>query len=63
MAEDPEYYIDLITRLLRGKHYDWARPTLTGIRDTIQNTGNVTLRQREAIDHIITGRLKHDTGI
>ena len=59
MAPD-RYYIGLINDLLRTKQYEWCRDTLTGIQDTIFRTGTVTLRQREAIDHIIAGRLKHD---
>jgi hypothetical protein len=59
-AATAAYYVDLIDRLLAGKNYDWCRDTLEGIRHTIDLTGRVTLRQREAIDHIMTGRLKHD---
>lgn len=51
-----------IDELLATRHYEWARPTLEGIRDTIVTTGKVTLRQREAVEHIMVGRLKHDLG-
>ncbi len=40
--------------------YEWARDTLEGIRETVEQTNRVTLRQREAVEHIILGRLKHD---
>lgn len=60
MADDPGYYIDLIYRLLATKKYEWARGTLEGIASTIDRTDNVTLKQKEAIDHIMTGRLRHD---
>jgi hypothetical protein len=60
--DDPGYYIDLIQRLIATRQYEWARDTLTGISATIDRTGIVTLKQREALDHIITGRLKHDLG-
>jgi hypothetical protein len=60
--ERTDYYLDLIERLLATKHYEWARPTLEGISETVTRTGVVTLRQREAIDHVMTGRLKHDLG-
>ena len=49
-----------IDELLATKHYDWARRTLLGIRATISISGRVTLRQQEAVEHIIIGRLKHD---
>lgn len=62
MSNDSDYYRDLIARLLATKSYDWARPTLEGIATTLARTGTVTLRQREALDHIMTGRLKHDLG-
>lgn len=45
--------------LATGK-YDWARDTLEGIHDTVQRLGVATLRQQEAVEHIIVGRLKHD---
>ena len=59
---DNDYYIGLINNLLGTGSYEWCRPTLEGISETIARTGTVTLRQREAIDHIIAGRLKHDLG-
>jgi len=49
-----------ITELLATKRYDWARSTLEGIRATIQQNGRVTLRQQEAVEHVMIGRLKHD---
>lgn len=57
---DAAYYLDVIDQLLATKTYEWARPTLEGIAETIVTTGNLTLRQKEAIEHIILGRLKHD---
>jgi hypothetical protein len=62
MTDPPETVIALIDDLLRTRCYEWARPTLVGIRTTIVQTGRVTLRQQEAVEHIITGRLKHDQG-
>ncbi len=65
---DPTYtlhdagYLDLITRLLATGKYDWARATLEGIAATVRERGSITLKQREAVDHIMTGRLKHDVG-
>jgi hypothetical protein len=56
------YYLDLIDRLLATKDYEWARDTLTGIAETVQRTGRLTLRQKEAVDHVMVGRLKHDVG-
>lgn len=52
----------LVNKLLATKNYEWARDTLSGIADTIHRTGAVTLRQQEAIEHIMVGRLKHDLG-
>ena len=51
-----------ITELLATKKYEWARGILEGIRDTIERTGTVSLRQQEAVEHIMVGRLKHDVG-
>lgn len=56
------YYADLIARLLATSHYDWARETLEGIAATIARSGKITMRQKQAIDHIMVGRLKHDIG-
>ena len=60
MTDDAEYYLDIIARLLKTKDYEWARPTLSGIAKTITNSGVLTPRQRQAVDHIMLGRLKHD---
>ena len=53
---------DRIDELLDTGAYDWARETLEGIRDTIERTGRCSIRQEEAVTHIIIGRLKHDGG-
>lgn len=60
MTADAEYYLDVIARLLATKNYEWARSTLSGIAKTVTDSGILTPRQREAVDHIIIGRLKHD---
>ncbi len=57
-----EYYLDLINRLLSTRDYEWARDTLSGIATTVHATGRLTLRQKEAVEHIMVGRLKHDVG-
>ena len=59
---DAAYYVHVIEELLTTKRYDWCRNTLKGIANNVTRTGFVTLRQKEAIDHIITERLKHDVG-
>jgi hypothetical protein len=59
---DAADYIDVIDQLLASKSYEWARPTLEGIRQTMAASGIATAKQRQAIDHVIIGRLKHDTG-
>jgi hypothetical protein len=59
-GDGPAYYQDLIADLLATKKYEWARDTLTGIARTIQDTRRVTAKQKQAIDHIMVGRLKHD---
>ena len=51
----------LINDLLATRKYEWCRETLEGIAGTMRHTGQCTLRQQEAIEHIIVGRLKHDT--
>jgi hypothetical protein len=58
--DEAEYYVDLIHRLLTTRKYEWCRPTLEGISRTIATNRTVSLRQREAVDHIMAGRLKHD---
>lgn len=62
MSRESEYYVDLCNRLLATKDYEWARDTLAGIAGTIGLSGVVTPNQKQAIDHIMVGRLKHDTG-
>jgi hypothetical protein len=59
--EEAAYYQDLINRLLATHKYEWARETLVGIATTISLTDRVTLRQKSAVDHIMVGRLKHDS--
>ena len=60
--KESEYYRKVIEDLLRTKQYEWCRGTLKGISNTIQKNGQVTLRQKEAVEHIIAGSLKHDVG-
>lgn len=50
-----------IDELLATKRYDWARETLTGIRANIEQVGRVSIRQQEAVEHIMIGRLRHDS--
>jgi len=54
------YYVDLIGRLLATKQYEWARDALEGISTTMLEQRRATPKQKEAIDHIITGKLRHD---
>jgi hypothetical protein len=51
--------LDLIDSHLATGKYEWARPTLEGIAATVTDTGVVTIRQQEAVEHIILGRIKH----
>jgi hypothetical protein len=60
MPNDATYYETLARQLADRAEYAWARSTLQGIAATIQRTGNLTLKQKEAIEHIMLGRLKHD---
>src|SRR5438128_739999 len=55
LSEAPPAFLELLART-----YEWCRETLVGIAETIRRTNTVTLRQREAIEHIMVGRLKHD---
>ncbi|HET9253886.1 MAG TPA: hypothetical protein VFO16_01630 [Pseudonocardiaceae bacterium] len=57
-VEDAESHIATIDSLLATRDYEWCRDTLEGIRETMMMTGRATLRQREAIDHIIDGCLR-----
>jgi hypothetical protein len=52
--------LDLIEDHLRTGKYEWARDTLEGIAATVTDTGVATVRQQEAVEHIIIGRVKHD---
>lgn len=56
----PDDLVDLIDRHLATRDYDWARDTLEGIRATVLDTQRVTLKQQQAVERIIVGRLKHD---
>lgn len=56
----PDLLLDLIERHLDTGKYEWARDTLEGIKATVEETNRVTVRQQEAVEHIILGRLKHD---
>jgi hypothetical protein len=60
--DSPETVVARIDELLATGHYNWARATLEGIRASIEQTGRVTLRQQEAVEHVMVGRLKHDVG-
>ncbi len=60
LPDDVAIQVYLIDRLLATGDYDWARDTLEGIRTTLCRTKMLTLRQQEAVTHIIVGRLKHD---
>lgn len=60
MPMTPSQLLDLIEDHLRTGKYDWARNTLEGIAATVEDTNRVTLKQKEAVEHIILGRLKHD---
>jgi hypothetical protein len=60
MPMSPDDLLALIDQHLATGDYDWARDTLEGIRSTVEDTNRVTLRQQEAVEHIIHGRLKHD---
>ena len=57
---EAEYYTDYIGRLLASRDYEWCRDTLEGICGTIDRTQRVTPNQKQAIDHLVVGRLKHD---
>ena len=52
--------IERIRELLSTSKYEWARGTLEGIARKIRVSNCVTLRQQEAVEHIMIGRLKHD---
>jgi hypothetical protein len=58
---DVPQQLALIQSLLATKQYEWCRDTLEGIANTITRTQRVTLKQQEAVEHLIVGRLKHDT--
>jgi len=62
MTIDPHDLLARIEALLVSGNYEWARETLEGISRTVRETGRASLRQEEAVTHIIVGRLKHDVG-
>jgi hypothetical protein len=57
---DAAYYVALAQDLASRAEYAWARETLQGIATTIRQTERLTVKQQEAIEHIMVGRLKHD---
>jgi hypothetical protein len=59
-TRDAAYYKDLAFRHAKLPAYRWAAETLYDIGWTIERTGRVTVKQREAIEHIILGRIRHD---
>lgn len=59
---EADYYDDLIDRLLATGNYDWARDTLEGIQRNVRLKRRITRDQKSAIDHVMTGRLRHDLG-
>lgn len=59
-TEEADYYMGVIGDLLATKNYEWCRPTLEGIADNLFRSRRITLRQKEAVEHIIHGRLRHD---
>lgn len=61
MPDSAPIMLARIEELLATCKYEWARRTLEGIHRTICVSGSVTLRQQEAVEHIMVGRLKHDT--
>jgi hypothetical protein len=61
-GREASYYVDLIDRLLKSGNYDWARETLEGISRNVCFNNRITRAQKSAIDHVMVGRLKHDTG-
>jgi hypothetical protein len=60
MPDTPTVMLARIRELLGTGKYEWARETLTGIYANIESTNRVSLRQQEAVEHIIVGRLRHD---
>jgi hypothetical protein len=58
--ETVDALLETIEDLLATKDYNWARETLEGIASTVRVSQHVTVRQQEAVEHIIVGRLKHD---
>lgn len=62
LSDDAAYYVEIISDLLKSKHYEWARENLEGIAKTITQSGELTARQRQAVDRTIAGRLRHDLG-
>lgn len=60
MTDDSETMLTRIEELVATGKYEWCRRTLRGIHRTIEESGVVTLRQQEAVEHIMLGRLRHD---
>ena len=51
-----EHWLKQINDVIDNKHYRWARETLHQIRSTIEETGQVTDRQIQAIKNIKWGK-------
>ena len=59
-AEEAAYYVDLARKHAMRPEYRWCADKMDDIADTIERTGRLSPRQKQAIEHFILGRLKHD---
>jgi hypothetical protein len=50
-------YVEYLDQLLTEPDLEWAAPTLRSIQEQIQETREISERQREAVAHIVTGRV------
>ena len=55
-----EHWLKQIDDLIGNKHYRWAREALRQIRSTIEETGQVTDRQIQAIKNIKWSKNKQE---
>lgn len=52
---NPETYTKVIDKMLRNKSYNYARETLVGIKENIEEKNRVTKDQIKAINNIRRG--------
>jgi len=56
LSDEAKVFLSELHELLDDEGYQWAWPTIAGIRDTVEQLGRVSPGQRTAIDNICRGQ-------